>query len=91
LAAETPIATSESRSYDGHSDLRYPSDLASADWNPVRPHLRSNTRAVSDLQLRCEIFHANLSVVSAGCERRALPGLLRRYDAGLGRARGASA
>ena len=65
--------TAENRGYYERAGLRYPSDLTDAEWDRVRPHLLDIPKAGLALERMREILNAVLSVLSTGCQWRALP------------------
>jgi transposase len=65
--------TPENRPHYDRSGLRYPSDLTDGEWDLVRPYLLAGTRARSASERMREILNAVRSVLSTGCQWRALP------------------
>ena len=65
--------TAENRGHYERAGLRYPSDLTDAEWDLVRPYLLANPKAGLALERMREILNGVLSVLSTGCQWRALP------------------
>jgi transposase len=74
LIEDASMWTAENRSQYARKSLRYPSDVTDAEWDLVRPVLTSSKHKGSPSPERVRaILNGVLSVLSTGCQWRALP------------------
>jgi transposase len=74
LIEDASMWTAENRSQYAGKGLRYPSDVTDAEWDLVRPVLTSSKHKGSPSPERVRaILNGVLSVLSTGCQWRALP------------------